>query len=216
MGDSHVDVFFDPWLRQGFKRHFFNIHKVGGATASGLDNPLSRTQACLVFREGLRGSRARHVVVQLGEVDAGIVIWYRAQKHDTPVTVMLERAIETYANFLQEIRGLGFQVICISAPLPTIGDGVPRGEVAKARQMVKATQKQRSELTLEFNRRMAAKCAELDFSFIDLDPQSMGADGLVKSDLLSRDPADHHYERSIYARLLEPPLRALLEEANRA
>jgi hypothetical protein len=85
------------------------------------------------------------------------------------------------------------------------------GEVAAARSEVKATQRERTELTLEFNRRVAAFCSEAGAVFIDLDPESIGANGLVRPALLNADSSDHHYDRPAHSRLLVPHLLRVLE-----
>lgn len=45
LGDSHSGVFRNILFRQSFPRCFFNVVAVTGATASGLQNPNSQTQA---------------------------------------------------------------------------------------------------------------------------------------------------------------------------
>ena len=80
IGDSHVDIFKHKDLRRQFNKLFFNVCSVGGATVSGLVNPNSTTQALPRFRKAIKSSKAKTTIVNLGEVDTGFVIWYRAQK----------------------------------------------------------------------------------------------------------------------------------------
>ena len=44
-------------------------------------------------------------------------------------------------------------VIVVSSPLPTIRDNIDFGEYANLRREIRASQKQRTDLVLEFNRR---------------------------------------------------------------
>ncbi|BAW96820.1 hypothetical protein NIES970_17620 [[Synechococcus] sp. NIES-970] len=74
LGDSHVAVFDRPKMRVNFPWYFFNVVSVGGATASGLENPNSITQAFSIFKTNLENSKAKIVIVLLGEVDTGFVI----------------------------------------------------------------------------------------------------------------------------------------------
>jgi len=80
-------------------------------------------------KAALAETSARTVVVMLGEVDTGFVIWYRAARSGASVDDMLARALANYERFLTEIAAR-FNVICISTPLPTIQDGAVGGEVA--------------------------------------------------------------------------------------
>lgn len=207
LGDSHAKVFKDKILRRAFRHHVFNVVAVSGATVSGLENPNSKTQAWPKFERAVGGSTARTVVVLLGEVDTGFVIWYRAQKYGTGVDQDLARAVEKYQNMLHFLKA-DHTVICISAPLPTIGDDQDWGSVANARRSVRTTQSDRTRLTVEFNRRMRQFCAENSIAYVDLDQYSLGDDGLVDQRLLNRRITNHHYDRSEYARLIAGALAA--------
>jgi hypothetical protein len=168
----------------------------------GLENPKSKTQAYARFRHELQSATDKPVVCLLGEVDTGFVIWFRAERRDGRVDQMLDLAIDTYCRFLKEAAAAAGSITVISAPLPTIGDGAPRGEVAENRRDVKATLRQRTELTLQFNRLLSDRCRALGFRFIDLDAPSSDPGGLVRRGLLNDDPADHHFAAEPYARMI--------------
>jgi hypothetical protein len=210
LGDSHAAVFLDKAIRRRFPGYFFDVVSIDGATASGLNNPNSKTQALPIFTRSLARTRADTIVVLLGEVDAGFVIWHRAEKHGTDAGAMLEAAQANYQAFLRPIAGR-FRLICVSAPLPTIPDGQAWGKVANARRSIRATQRERTALTLRFNERTRAFCAANGIDFLDLDAQSLGADGLVDARLLGSNPADHHYDQAAYAAMLMPKLATRLE-----
>ncbi len=168
IGDSHAHVFYSRRFKPYFPHHFFNVVIVGGATVSGLKNPNSTTQALPIFMNSLKNSAAATTIVLLGEVDTGFVIWYRAEKYKTPVATMLDQAIENYKNLLLEISKKS-RVICISTPLPTIPDKNVCGDVANARKDVKATQLQRTDLTIEFNKQMKEFCERNGFTYLSFD-----------------------------------------------
>ncbi|MEW6241356.1 MAG: SGNH/GDSL hydrolase family protein [Chloroflexota bacterium] len=209
LGDSHASVFYRRLFDLRFPRCVFMICSVGGATASGLENPNSKTQAGPKFEQAIRKHPAQVYILLLGEVDTGFVIWYRAQKYQASVDEMLSLAVDRYGNFIRKLRTLG-KVIVVSAPLPTIPDENQCGEVANLRKEIRATQRERIQLTLEFNRRVAQACAVEGASFVDLDPFSLDERGLVKRELLNADPCDHHYNPLAYARLLVEKLQPLL------
>jgi len=209
LGDSHTPIFNHPAFRQGFPEIAFNVVTVIGATASGLENPNTKTQAYPLFKQALQDSRAGKVIVMLGEVDTGFVIWYRAKKYRASVPAMMRKAISSYSAFLREVSE-NRTVICISTPLPTIRDGNDWGEVANARKEVTATLRQRTALTLQFNQDMRAFCTRSGICHVMLDDACLGEDGLVKDTLLNRNPSDHHYEPDTYARLLVERLTGVL------
>lgn len=208
-GDSHSPVFNHPLFKEKFPNLFFNVLTVIGATASGLENPNSTTQAYPVFREAVRQTAAKQIIVMLGEVDTGFVIWYRAQKYREPVAAMMDKAITSYSRFLVELK-MRFEVVCISAPLPTIQDGNDWGDVANARREVTASQLERTALTLEFNRIMQRFCAQNGIRYIMLDDLSLGEHGIVKAGLLNSDSSDHHYDQDQYSRLLVEGLTGVI------
>lgn len=206
LGDSHAAIFGHKKIRLRLWRYHFNVVSVGGATASGLENPNSKTQAFQKFDRALAATRAEKVIVMLGEVDTGFVIWYRADKYDISVQDAFEKTLHTYRQFLRSIKARGLSPICVSTPLPTIQDDNDWGEIANERKAVSASQRQRTELTLAFNREMEAFCQAENIAYINLDGASLGANGLVNEKLLNSNPSDHHYEKRVFATMLSRPV----------
>lgn len=205
LGDSHAVVFSDARFRAEFPLHSFNVVAIGGATASGLENPNSKTQAAPIFMDAMKRSAASTVIVLLGEVDTGFVIWYRAEKYQVSVSEMLQSALTSYQEFLRLLKDER-RVVCLSAPLPTITDGRDWGEVANARKNVRASQAQRTTLTIRFNEGMRSFCAKNGIGYLDFDGESIGKDGLVDAKLLNSNPLDHHYEPRAYMEMMIPKL----------
>jgi hypothetical protein len=215
LGDSHAAIFSHPRLCAAFPGHSFSVVCIGGATASGLENPNSKTQSLPTFVEAVSRSEARTVIVLLGEVDAGFVIWYRAEKYKTEVSETLQYALKSYQKFLTSALN-GRRIICLSAPLPTIRDGQDWGAVANARREVKASQVDRTMLTIRFNEGVREFCAKANIEYLDFDDESMGKDGLVDTRLLNGDPLDHHYEPDAYMKMMIPKLREHLRVSPRS
>ena len=215
LGDSHVEVFNSDHMKSAFPEFEFEVVSVGGATVSGLENPNSATKAMPQYVEALDATLAETVVVMLGEVDTGFVIWYRAQKYDTPVDDMLNLAIANYQSFLSKISEK-FNAICISTPLPTIQDDMQWGEVANLRKEVKATQTERTALTIRFNNAMSSFCKARGITFISLDSQSVNQHGKLKESLLNLNPLDHHYNPIEHTALISVPLLTALNDQKKS
>lgn len=210
LGDSHASVFSCEEITALLPGYSFEVTSVGGATVSGLQNPNAVTQARPRFISALEKTAATTVIVMLGEVDTGFVIWYRAQKHGTPVSQMLQLAIDNYQKLLKDIART-HEVICISTPLPTIRDDMDWGEVANLRREVAASLAERTLLTIKFNHLMESFCVSEGISYLNFDDQSTDDSGNLKESLRNSDPSDHHYDPSAHALMIGPLLAPLLK-----
>ncbi|WP_426203123.1 SGNH/GDSL hydrolase family protein [Pseudomonas sp. TWP3-1] len=211
LGDSHALVFSSEQMKALFPEQTFEVISVGGATVSGLQNPNSATQAMPQYLAALQSTAAKTVIVMLGEVDTGFVIWYRAQKYGSSVEQMLERAVDNYQKFLMRIAQ-SFHVICISTPLPTIRDDMQWGDVANLRKEVTTSLRERTRLTIKFNALMESFCNRQAISHLNLDKTSVDEMGRLKEILRNPDPNDHHYEPTAHAMMIAPLLKPLLRQ----
>lgn len=209
LGDSHAKVFSDKGA--AVPGYSFKVVSVPGATLSGLKNPNSVTQALPIFEKAIQNYSGNICITLLGEVDTGFLIWYRAKKHGIAVDQILEKTIANYVEFIEQIPREKC-VIIIGAPLPTIEDGQEWGEIANARKEVTATQLQRTRLTLQLNQGMESYAKEHGVMSINLDAESLGDDGIVKSELLNSNRQDHHYSKEQYLKMLKPKLAEILEQ----
>ncbi len=209
LGDSHVSIFNN----KHFRRYYLNVISVPGATVSGLENPHSKTQAFPVFMRNIKSSKAKVIIIMIGEVDTGFVIWHRAEKYNESVNKMLNIAIINYQNFLMKLSNLDYTIICISTPLPTIKDRQNwGGEVANARKSIQATQLERTELTLTFNKMIGDFCTKKGVKFISFDQESLGDNGLVSEKLLHKLSTDHHYDADCYANMIGQKLFSVISK----
>ncbi len=214
LGDSHVSMFADWTGAQKLPRTVIRPNIVYGATALGLANPNSKTNALEKFRAQMGGiAPADFALFLLGEVDCGFVIWYRAAKTGLSVASQFETSLANYQNFVRDSKLAPEKTIICSAPLPTIGDeqiGAKNwGEVASARREVTATQRQRTDLTRDYNRRLEAWCHLENRRFLNFENEIFDSQtGLVAARFLHPDPLDHHLNPA----QIQPILRAKLSE----
>lgn len=209
LGDSHAEVFRHAEMQQRFPDYFFNVVSVPGATVSGLENPNSATQAWPIFEASLAKTSASTVVVMLGEVDLGFVLWFRAEKLGLAVQELAQQLLLRFQAMLAALAHR-FRVVWVSAPLPTIADGHEWGDVANKRKEVRATQRQRTRLTLEFNAAMQLYCEAQNIQTVMLDSEALGADGCVRVELLNDNPLDHHYHAVRHVAMMWEKLHAAL------
>lgn len=222
LGDSHVR-YFKKAAKVGLLAPYeLTGVEVGGATAVGMRNPNSKTDAIGRFRKWISGkSREAVVLFHLGEVDCGYVIWYRADKYDEPVELQMKNSIDAYFEFIDELIGLGFRRIVITgATLPTITDDDQIGEVVVKRSAITATQKERTDLTREYNRALRAEAERRGLPYVDVDQDVLDpATGVVDDRMRNPNPEDHHMNGSLAAVFWAKRLReaiATYQEPERA
>jgi hypothetical protein len=210
LGDSHASVFDLLRMHLSILSYQVFVKSVGGATASGLENPNSKTRSLTIFNKAFSDKQPDIVILQLGEVDTGFVIWFRAEKYNVPVPDMMDKAIINYQKLIEEYNQKA-KVVVVSAPLPTIKDGQSWGEIANARKDIVTSQVERTDLTVEFNLAIQKYCLKQNISYINLDAECRNEQGLIKEEYLNSDPNDHHYEQKKYCNLLSNHLNKELE-----
>ncbi|HME04301.1 MAG TPA: hypothetical protein VKG38_14865 [Solirubrobacteraceae bacterium] len=207
LGDSHVAVMRDVHL----PGVWFLPFAIGGATASGILNPNSKSDSAKVF--GARLARAglwQEVLLLLGEVDCGYLIWHRAARRGLTVDEQLELTMDAYQTFIASIVERGFsRVVVLSAPPPTIDDEQtrPEGSVADLRRSVTASKAERTELTLRFNRELRRRCETVGAVFVDVTTGTINSEsGLLQARFRRAAVVNAHLAREPYSALIERQL----------
>ena len=212
LGDSHIEMFGAVNRKKLLANTQITTFLVGGATALGLPNPRSHTQALTKFKQRLkRISKDHFVLFHLGEVDCGFTIWWRADHHGDDVDNQMMRSFTNYTNFIKDTYNDGYKNIIVSScPLPTIPDSYTGGKVAKMREHVRATQLQRTQLTQRFNRLLQQHCKEQGYLFLDYEADILDTTtGLVAEQFRNRDPKNHHLDNNAVAPVLAKCLTQL-------
>lgn len=205
LGDSHATVFSHPLFKLYFPSIYFDKSIVIGATISGIENPNSKTDAFNLFNKKITNNYKK-IIVLLGEVDLSFVLWYQAEKYNTNITEVFNGAVDKYKRFI-EIKSKKAPIIIISAPLPTISDNNDWGQIANLRKEINTSQLDRTDLTLKFNKLIEEYCNKNNHDYINLDLKSINDNGLIRSDLLSKDKNNHHYNKYNYAKLIIKELK---------
>ncbi len=210
LGDSHLRYFMWADKNQIWLNTRFKFFQVPGATAMGMANPNSKTNAMESFVHYISNLDLPEILLfSLGEVDCGFVIWYRAEKYGETVEEQLDRSLNNYFTFVDRVIEMHApQIIISSVPLPTIQDGQDWGEVANLRREISASLRERTELTFLYNKRLKEFCQEnghefLDFTSDTLDPGT----GLIADSFLEKNPLDHHLNAIATGKLVARKLR---------
>ena len=182
-GDSHSLVF----EYSNDKQNTFNFHLcyVGGATAQGLVNPNSNTNALPIFAKKISENNLfDKILIVLGEVDCGFVIWVRSKRYNISIDEQIETCIHNLFNFIENvIIHKGYEksnIILAGAVLPTIKDNTDKKYLYGARSEVDVSQYDRTQKTLEYNLKLQNKCKIYGYKYIEITPTILGENGIVK------------------------------------
>jgi hypothetical protein len=180
VGDSHTEVF--GWINKVTNSSTFEVCMVAGATAAGLTSPNSKSQARNILLDKISeplSQRHDYLVVMVGEIDCGCVVWFRVQQHGTTVEHELGRSIASVSAFLHEAQQRfnkpADRIILASVVLPTIRDTInpppPGWAVANQRwtsNCGKESLRARTRVTFEFNRLLEQLARERGHVFVDV------------------------------------------------
>lgn len=203
VGDSHIGAFRVAY-GQGLLDAPASFCMVVGATAVGLRNPNSLTNALTIFEQRLLPPKKGVIpVIHLGEVDCGFVIWWRSKRYGEPVDEQLAQSIGAYADFVDKLLAAGYPGIVVTgASMPTIRDGQDFGEIANLRREVTASLLERTDLTLRYNSELAKLAKERNLPFIDISSAILDKDtGVISDNFRHPDEADHHLNPRLAGRL---------------
>jgi hypothetical protein len=179
------------------KSFFIKQKEVAGSSINGLKNQNSKTKALINFRSFLEKSNGfDYCLLMLGEVDANIVIWNKSKRDCVPVSEVLLNTINIYSNFIeQEVFNYykPSQVIIAGANLPSVSDDLALIQNSVPRRSIKATQKERTELTLRLNNSFKDLAALKGCRYIDITDNTIDSNtGLLNDEFLRHDGRDHH------------------------
>lgn len=212
-GDSHALAFRVVGRdRRLLPSTWFDVVAIPGATASGLANPNSRTNALATYLRCLaRLDHDSRLLFLLGEVDCGFLLWLKAGDSKLQLANEFESCIGRYTSFLEGVLDQGFRnVIVATVPLPTIVDYNTWAGLQGARSLIAASIHDRTALTRLFNQRIREWCGQHNCMVLDYEDRITDpATGLVRSDLLDSKALDHHLQAAKFSDILASELRGL-------
>lgn len=199
LGDSHLEALkfaADLGLLLSDSNEFCIVP---GATAVGLRNPNSITDALNIFRRVVaKKNKSSYILMHLGEVDCGFVIWWRAKKYGESIEKQVNDSLMAYQGFIRELRSIGYEKICIAgASLPTIKDGMDFGDVANKRSEIHISIHERTQLTLAYNAALKDFAAHFSVFYFDISDAILNKmENTVCDFFRSSDPTDHHLDKA--------------------
>jgi len=201
IGDSHAGVFNYYRSHRVFNNTVFKVFSIGGATASGINNYNSETNARRYFDRYLKCTKKNHTLLfSLGEVDCDYVLWMKFKKDHTSIDYQLYNAVNNYIKFLDHIKHIGYEnIIVYSVPYPTIKKNESHSLVSKIRKNANIGIKKRTDLTIKFNHLIKKYCKNYGITYLDIARTLLNVKtGLIDDKYINPDMLDHHlYEKEI-------------------
>jgi hypothetical protein len=195
-GDSHTIVFDYCNSRQN--DFVFDVCKVSGATAQGAVNPNSKTNALNIFEKKINSTRADKILIMLGEVDCGFVIWVRSKRYNISIDDQINISVNNLFTFVDNIIATknytNKDIIICGSILPTIKDNTDKTFLSGARSEVDVSQLERTKKTTEYNNLLKINCHKYGYNYIEIVNDILGKDGIVRDEFLNSNSADHHLD----------------------
>jgi len=201
-GDSHSRIF--PYSNYKQQKYKFFLAEAPGGTAQGVVNPNSKSNALKIFENTFNNLNKRNIkmnkiIIMLGEVDCGFVIWVRSKRYNISVDDQLNCCVDNLFKFIKDViisknKYSNEDVIVTGAVLPTIKDSTDKKYLGGARSEVDVSQYVRTQKTLEYNQRLKDECEKEGYKYIDITKHIIGENNLVKNCYLHKNPGDHHLD----------------------
>jgi hypothetical protein len=172
LGDSHSDIF--NYCNKKQQNIHFEVVMVGGATAQGAVNPNSTTNALTIFKQKLNNIKYdnfKYIIINLGEVDCGFVIWYRKNKYNIGIEDQLKITTDNFFNFINLEILPHFKcskIIINGSVLPTIKDNTDKKYLTGARSEINVSQIDRTELTIKYKTILQNYSLIKGYNYIDI------------------------------------------------
>lgn len=171
-GDSHIEM-YRPFVT--------DLCAVAGATAYGLINENSVTNAKGQFTSFITSTSSNYIISCLGEVDCNSLVWKKRETMSWKDLV--KESIDRYINFLSQFS-CKFIVSCV--PLPPVElYNVPPFSTKPAqpfRIQVDWDKRLRTDIVNYFNLSMFNLCKQNDIFFLDFTEETKNNSGLLNMD----------------------------------
>ncbi len=199
LGDSHAEIF--NYCNKKQQNINFEVVIVGGATAQGSVNPNSTTNALSIFKQKLNNIKHdnfKYIIINLGEVDCGFVIWYRKNKYNIGIEDQLKITTDNLFNFINlEIlpHFESSKIIINGSVLPTIKDNTDKKYLKGARSEINVSQIDRTELTIKYNNILKNYSLINGYNYMDITNYILDNETkVVNTIFLNKNIFDHHLD----------------------
>lgn len=202
LGDSHVSSLGTLNRKPCLRGWYFRVTAVGSEAASAAAG--AGPDARQAMSEWLaRQSTDRIILIMPTALDAASLASATARRDVPDPARLLEEAQSRYFSFLEQEAGRFRKLVLVGVPLPAPGDSRQGRETQDAGAAPGPTQRELTDLILEYNRRLRAWAQARGAFFVDMDGELLDPETrLLKAKYVPSSAVDNDFEREIYADLL--------------
>lgn len=201
-GDSHATFYIKLGANKIQNDVKFDVCSVRGASAQGVVNPNSKTNALSVYRNRIKKYKNNndndYFAIMLGEVDCGFVVWYRAKKYNQTIHEQIKLAVDNLEEFLKNNVEKLFsedKIVVVGATLPTIKDNTDKKFLKGARSDVDTSLRDRIDCTFEYNKQLSVMAKNNNYLYFDISDETFDQKNYcVFPQFLNKDPYNHHFD----------------------
>jgi len=190
IGDSHTEV-FEGYIGEDY---IFEQIRCHGATARGAISPITKTDSLKIFRNGLATKEANRVIIELGEVDCGYLIWIKNKQTKEPILDLMNESIDRLIKFVEEEVYQYFEpkdVIMMSVIPPIIEDMTDKRFLEGNRGGVNPSLEERISLIRTWNKRLAIECKARGWKNLNINSRITAEERVIQQ-FRNPNPWDHH------------------------
>lgn len=217
LGDSHAACWGFIKDHNILPEYEITVRGIGGATARGIANPNSSSKALPIWKKMLDKQKDKFdwISIGLGEVDCNFMIWYRIENNKSTAKIELDKSINPYCEFINYLATKSKNKIIIrGCTLPTVIDytksDIPEHNL---RGKIKASYRDRTNLTLEFNKRMKEFAKKNDYLYIDVVEETIDEKELLLKSIY-RKQNNHHLPKIVAACLWTWNFKKIIREVD--
>lgn len=161
--------------------------------------------------------RADKILIMLGEVDCGFVIWVRSKRYNISIDDQINISVNNLFTFVDNIIATknytNKDIIICGSILPTIKDNTDKKFLCGARSDVDVSQLERTKKTIEYNNLLKINCHKYGYNYIEIVNDILGKDGIVRDEFLNSNSANHHLDNEKTYKLWLSKLKTINKKA---
>ena len=155
-------------------------------------------QGCKEKLNNIKHNDFNYIIINLGEVDCGFVIWYRKNKYNIGIEDQLKITTDNLFNFIKlEILPYfeSSKIIINGSVLPTIKDNTDKNYLTGARSEITASQIDRTALTIKYNNILKNYSLINGYNYMDITNYILDNEtNVVNTIFLNKNIFDYHLD----------------------
>lgn len=174
VGDSHGNIFEHL---EGFTVKLF----LAGPTAYNIakENSTLKTKQKIADVLNSIDKQKDTLILSFGEIDCRIHIYYQHKKQSIPMSTLIDRTVEKYGAFLDQLRVLDVKFIVCGIPPAGHQENIVANPDGTPVYPWYASPDVQADIYREFNDKMKLFCQSRGYRYLDIYSKTVGPDGHI-------------------------------------